>query len=295
MLAAQGGLAAFCLYHYYSAGARLLPRVEDAILRDGNPDFPFFLGWADHDWTLAWQGRGDQVTFRQEYDEHLRDDHVERILEAVEDPRYYRVDGRPLVFVYNPTQVVEHRSVFDRWRQVADRRGHELMLIGNAPVSNIGTPASEGLDAWVQGTSFVFGSMDPRRRAVRSLRSPSEAARYAPAPRRPLVIRRARAGLPGIARTVPPPHGSTGGQLVEQRGRGSHRASTTGVSPHRLRAGPSSAAASQAPVLGAGDGARRLVAVNAWNEWGEGMTMEPSVEHGRDILEASRRALAALG
>ena len=289
-LAAEGGLSAFCLYHYYSAGTRLLPRVEDAILHDGNPDFPFFLGWANHDWTLAWQGRGDQVTFRQEYDEHLRDDHIERILEAVEDPRYYRVDGRPLVFVYNPAQVVEHRAVFDRWRQVADRRGHDLMLIGNAPVTGIGTPPSEGLDAWVQGTSFVFGSMGPRRRAVRSLRSASEALRYA-------RHRDVHWSYDELARAFEESHAGFPDPTVplvvsswNNIGRRRHRASSTDVNPTGFERALRSAAA-LAPTLGVGAGGRRLVAINAWNEWGEGMTMEPSVERGREILDASRRAL----
>lgn len=289
-LAREGGLSAFCLYHYYSAGNRLLPRVEDAILHDGNPDFPFFLGWANHDWTLAWQGRGDQVTFRQEYDEHVRDDHIERILEAVEDSRYYRVDGRPLVFVYNPTQVVEHRKVFDRWRQVADRRGHDLMLLGNAPVTGIGTPASVGLDAWVQGTSFVFGSMGPRRRAVRSLRSPRETVRYA-------RHRDIHWSYDELAHAFESSHGDFPSPTVplvisswNNVGRRSRRASTTTVSPEGFERALV-AAAGRAPVLGTGDGARRLVAVNAWNEWGEGMVLEPALEIGNQMLEASRRAL----
>jgi hypothetical protein len=37
---------------------------------------------------------------------------------------------------------------------------------------------------------------------------------------------------------------------------------------------------------------RRLVFINAWNEWAEAMCLEPSREHGRGFLEAVRRELA---
>ena len=291
-MAQEAGLAALCIYHYYSAGERLMPAVEDAILADGSPDFPFFLGWANHDWTLAWKGRADEVIARQEYDEHRSDTHIERILAAMDDRRYYRVDGRPLVFVYNPLQVPEHRAVFDRWREVASRSGHDLLLLGNAPVFAVGAPADEGLDAWVQGTSYVFGSLDPRRRALRSLRSPGEAVRFA----RHRDIRWSYDEIVDAFSTTHPGFGHPTVPLVVSSwnnvGRRSRSASTTEPSPAAFEQALRRAAA-LAPALGQGSAARRLVAINAWNEWGEGMTMEPSVELGRGMLEAAGRALSS--
>ena len=36
---------------------------------------------------------------------------------------------------------------------------------------------------------------------------------------------------------------------------------------------------------------QRLAVVNAWNEWGEGMALEPSKEHGTALLEALQRVV----
>lgn len=284
-LVRDSGVAALCVYHYYSAGRRLLPEVEDAILADGQPDVPFFLGWANHDWTLAWKGRADEVIAAQEYDEHERDDHIELLLRAMDDPRYYRVGGRPVLFVYNPLQVTNHRWVFDRWREVASRRGHDLLLLGNAPVFAVGAPADEGLDAWVQGTSYIFGGLSWRRRALRSLRSPAQTLRY-------LRYRDSLWTYEELTRRFRDSHADFPDPTVplvvcswNNVGRRVRRASATAATPEGFEAALRAAAA-QAPTIGTGADARRLLAVNAWNEWGEGMTVEPSLEHGSSMISA---------
>lgn len=50
-------------------------------------------------------------------------------------------------------------------------------------------------------------------------------------------------------------------------------------------------ACADAPVVHSPDGERRPVAINAWNEWGESMVLEPSQEHGDAMLRAMRRVL----
>jgi hypothetical protein len=42
-------------------------------------------------------------------------------------------------------------------------------------------------------------------------------------------------------------------------------------------------------------GDRRIVFINAWNEWGEGAHLEPCARHGRRYLEATRDALVGHG
>lgn len=288
-LARGGGLAAFCIYHYWSAGHRLLPEVEDAILADGQPDFPFFLGWANHDWTLMWQGRGDVTTHHQLYDEHQNDDHIEWLLDAMEDPRYYRIDGAPVLLVYDPLSITAHHEVFDHWRTLAADRGHGLVLIGATRGIPDTTPDTHGLDAWVQGTAHVFAAGGRWSRATRSLTHPLRAARHLRHRdvfwRYDELSRQFHDSLDAFPRPTIP--------LVltgwNNTGRRARRASSTNSTPEEFGRAIERAA-STAPALGTQD-ARRLVAINAWNEWGEGMTLEPSTEWGSGYLDALKRAV----
>ena len=292
-LARLAGLSALCIWSYYSAGERVLAEVEDRILADGAPDFPFMLGWANHDWTLAWKGRPDTVILEQAYDEHLSDRHIEALLDALEDPRYYRIGGRPALLVYAPLRVPDHRRVFDHWRDLAVARGHDgLFLLGNAFDHHVPPPERVGIDAWVQGTSVAFGAMANAERALRSLATPARATRYLR--HRDLFMSYARLLeiIEGRFALFPRPTAPVVVTSWNNTGRRARRASYTDSTPQKYRLALERAC-SRAPTLGVGSEARRLVTINAWNEWGEGMTMEPSVEHGTMMIDVTRSVLGA--
>lgn len=292
-LARAGGLDAFCVYHYWSAGTRMLSEVEDRILRDGAPDFPFFLGWANHDWTLAWQNRPHDVVAAQKYDEHENDQHINFLLDAMEDPRYFRLGGRPLLLIYNPLSITEHRRVLDRWRTLAARRGIDPFFIGNANLMVNGPPASEGLDAWAEGTSHILGGLTRWARARHSSRRPQDMARF-------LQHRDVFWPYPTLARHFDDALDRFPADTIpivlsgwNNVGRRSSWASSTDATPEAYAKALSRAFDRAAPLT-IGDEVVRLVAINAWNEWGEGMTLEPSLEFGRKFLQATRSVLKPL-
>src|SRR5437879_9338189 len=66
-LAAAHGIEAFCYWHYWFAGRRMLERPFDEVLRSGRPDFRFCLGWANQTWSGVWHGAPEQVLIEQTY------------------------------------------------------------------------------------------------------------------------------------------------------------------------------------------------------------------------------------
>jgi hypothetical protein len=135
-MAREYGIEGFCYWHYWFAGRRILERPFQEVLRLGEPDFPFCLGWANHSWFGKWYGgRKDlqnQVLIEQTYP-GLEDakNHFYCLLEAFADERYITVEGKPLLFIYRPQQIPDAKRVTDCWRGLAVKAGLKgLHLVG---------------------------------------------------------------------------------------------------------------------------------------------------------------------
>ena len=105
-LAKTHGLDGFCYYHYWFNGKRLLDKPLDLLLERGKPDFPFCLAWANEPWTRAWAGGDREVLMPQEYGgESDWRRHFDCLLRFFRDPRYIRVDGKPMLLLYRTNSI----------------------------------------------------------------------------------------------------------------------------------------------------------------------------------------------
>lgn len=119
-LAERYGLSGFCYYHYWFNGHRLMQRPVEEMLASGKPDFPFMLCWANENWTRAWDGGEQEVLIRQEYSEEDDRAHIRYLLDEVfRDPRYIRVDGKPVFAVYRSALFPDIRRTIEVWREEA--------------------------------------------------------------------------------------------------------------------------------------------------------------------------------
>lgn len=123
-LASSHGIDGFCYYHYWFNGRRLLERPVNIMLERGQPDFPFCLAWANEPWTRAWDGSDRQVLMPQEYGtQEDWDRHFAELLRAFRDPRYIRVEGRPMFLIYRSSSIPCCTAMLARWRQLAEAAG----------------------------------------------------------------------------------------------------------------------------------------------------------------------------
>lgn len=123
-LARKHGIDGFCYYHYWFKGRRLLERPAERMLTSGRPDFPFCLAWANEPWTRAWDGGDREVLMAQEYGDLADwDEHFAALLRYFVDPRYIRVDGRPLLLIYRSQSIAACEAMLARWRELARRAG----------------------------------------------------------------------------------------------------------------------------------------------------------------------------
>ncbi|HEX8950169.1 MAG TPA: glycoside hydrolase family 99-like domain-containing protein [Dissulfurispiraceae bacterium] len=285
-LARTYGIEAFCYYHYWFAGRRLLERPFNEVLKSGEPDFPFCLCWANETWTGRWHGNPGRILIEQTYP-GTKDDinHFYCLLDAFADRRYMRVDGRPVFIVYNPDQLPNPRKTTDCWRELASRAGLKgLYLIGaaNKPWS----ASKNGFDAATTRKMFhrkALGEMKGLRKVKRLIRKfqgyPVDIYSY----KKILPhLFMAEASMPDVHPCVIPNWDNTPRCGMEGL---AFYGSTPELFRKHLRA--TLEQVSLKPFE------KRLVFVKSWNEWAEGNHLEPDLKFGKAYLEIIREEVCA--
>ena len=319
-LARAHGVEGFCYWHYWFAGRRLLERPFEAVLSSGEPDFPFCLAWANHSWTAAWVGRPFEMLQEQTYpgrEDYRR--HFEAVLPAFRDPRYLRVDGKPLFILFRPHQIPRVSEFVAYWRTLAAEAGlGGLHLLGITPPGL--SAESMALDGTIEtgiGQLLSYQSEELlrrqlwRSRATKVLERPALASihqllAHLPPIRRPAPLARAHdavsreAMLPirasydeltaGMAATGPLPedrHPCVAPNWDNTPRMGRWGVVVEGSSPALYAKHLESALERIADR----PDESRLVFLKSWNEWAEGNYLEPDVANGRAFLEATREVL----
>jgi lipopolysaccharide biosynthesis protein len=284
-LARRHGVDAFCYYHYWFNGRRLLEQPFTEVLRSGRPDFEFCLCWANEPWTRSWDGASSTVLVEQRYSEQDDVDHIRSLLPAFADPRYVRVDGRPLFLVYRSTHLPDPQRTTDTWRRecVAAGLPEPYLCAVQSFVEERTDPRARGFDAAVDfqpdwrgirqaaprraARRLLPGRLHDRAGSAEVLRVPYEQVMRRALDEREEGYRRFPCVMPSWDNS---PRRARGAVVIE--------GSTPQLYEQWLRA-----IASQRP---------ELLFVNAWNEWGEGCHLEPSRRWGRAYLEAHARVMA---
>jgi glycosyl transferase family WbsX len=290
-LAQHYGVEAFCYWHYWFEGRQLLNRPFDEVLRIGQPDLPFCLAWANEPWTRTWLGQGEALV-EQTYSPADDLAHARWLVEAWGDPRWLRVDGRPVFVVYCPNALPDARRTVDTLRSEAVRAGipDPLLLGMNAKNKWVDT-RDLGFDGTVdfrpQLSDLPFYDLArPTKGKVRrnlrlGVRDPRLRVYSADEALALMDRRRSKLSHPII------PCVFAGWDNTPRRGR--NATIVVGYTAEKFAASLESAVdlvAEKAP-------AERLVFVNAWNEWAEGNVLEPDMTEGVARLEAMLSVVAA--
>jgi lipopolysaccharide biosynthesis protein len=124
-LAQDCGVEGFCYWHYwFGHGRRILQRPFQEVLDSGQPDFPFCLAWANQSWTGIWAGNPKSTLIEQEYPGRTDEiAHFNWARTAFEDPRYQRVDGKPVFVIFAPHDLPSTADFIDHWRELAHKAG----------------------------------------------------------------------------------------------------------------------------------------------------------------------------
>jgi hypothetical protein len=284
------------IYHHYffyeeGLGATLAKPLENMLI-DGEPDLPFAFHWANQRWTATWQGKGikeHELLQEQNYPDSsspLVVEHYNWLKRFFHHKNYILVNGVPLFMVFQTFDTRCH-PILDKLR--------ELAMADGFPAPGIHIP------------QFRVNIEHPINKDVI-----------------PLKMRNTRVTMHNFASDAyyPSNHNFKGNmvpQWCRDGGRGNETRpvylSTLTAFDNTPRRDFSTATVwdrrwshlgviksferdlvetmyydmcCQTPAARNAGG--KFMMVNAWNEWAEGMTMEPSNLWGRQFLDSVRNA-----
>ncbi len=281
-LAKQYGIYGFCYHHYWFNGEKILETPLETVLNSPELDFPFCINWANENWTRRWDGKEHDILIGQC---HSPEDDLAFIKDAaryMQDPRYIRIDNKPLLILYRSDLLPDVKATAGRWREWCRENSiGEIFLAITHAFEHI-NPYEIGFDAAIEfaPNTFPVTSVTEHIMAAGRMVNPdykgiifdyNEAVDYGqnlPLP----SYRKFRGLFPGWDNEARKP------------GRG-----TTFInsSPLKFQQWLSSLLDFTQRNFNPDE---QLVFINAWNEWAEGAHLEPDRKFGFGYLEACRIA-----
>lgn len=276
-LAYSNGIEGFCYYYYNMAGHRLLEKPLDIINASRDIRNSFCLCWDHNNWYDNTKKERDVPFIRQVYSR----EHARNMLHDLEryfsNPRYIKIDGKPLFLVFAPERCPGIEVYADIWRNEAEVLGFPGLCLAGVEAFVGCSPSLFGFDCMVEYApnwhteNMVYGMENPPRRfdyqqTVKSMLNK-------PMPDYPEM----RCVFPDWDNT--PRRGKNGIVSVN-------------VSPEVFRVA----------LEGMAEFTRNFVPrqlqylfINAWNEWGEGCHLEPDQRYGFTYLNIVNEVMKRYG
>ena len=87
-------------YHYYFTGKKLLEKPAEILLHNKEIKMPFFFCWANHSWFRSWEGSKELLINQKYGGEKEWEKHFKYLLSFFKDDRYEKINNKPVLMVF---------------------------------------------------------------------------------------------------------------------------------------------------------------------------------------------------
>ncbi len=285
-LAKQYGIGGFCFHYYwFSGGKRLLERPIFNWLKNKDLDLPFCLCWANENWSKLWDGGNREVLMRQESKAEDAGDFLRDILPFLQDERYIKVDGKPLLIIYRPN--LFEKSEFLKFAEGLRKHATEAGLAG-LYLSMVGidyfddTASAWGFDAVVEFPPMRITHLREYVTDGNPINPDFKGYVYSMenAIDKGTIFESAISDVPVFRGIFP---------CWDNTARKAYSNASTYIQPPAVYKKWLSGLLDWSIKNNSPD--KRFIFINAWNEWAEGAHLEPDQRYGYAYLQATKEAL----
>jgi hypothetical protein len=128
MLADKYNIYGFCYYHYWFGNKKVMHEPMELMLKDGEPNKPFFFCWANEQWTKRWDGGNNDILITQDYsDENGNIKHFTYLLDFFKHHNYIKKNNKPIFIFYRIEEkdVEDIKKIIDLWNNLAIKNGFD--------------------------------------------------------------------------------------------------------------------------------------------------------------------------
>lgn len=287
----RAGVYGMAYYHYWYEDRPLMQSPVQLLLEHSEIEQRYMLYWSNTEWYFSKPTQYQRaLILHQEYGEPENwEKHIRYLLRFFQDPRYIQVDGKPVLCIYRPGEIPHYDEMITLFRRVCEEVGFNGLYVIETMFNYGEQPYHSCSDAVVyrepncckkqcskqllNGScrdSRVFSTGIPQK--ILSYRY-DEAVQVSIREQAKLSVGKKHYHSVFTGWDNTPRHGYLGYVFL-----GSNpelfRQYSEGLSAH---------------IEDPAD----FLFVNAWNEWAEGMHMEPCEEFGYGYLDALRSAVSS--
>jgi hypothetical protein len=285
-LANQYNIHSFAFYHYWFEGRLILEKPSQLLLSNPQIKQNFCFFWANHDWKKSWDG-SSKLLIKQNYG--LKSDwinHFNYLLPFFKDNRYIKINNKPIFGLFKGFDIPNRDEMYVFWNQLALENGFNGIFIIESVFSLKNPKISKFSDAIVLREpdlsiqmldKFVLGKRKIGRFLNRIFKIPfvwNLSFKHL-AKKSTLSYIQANYLLKSDKKIFPSVF--TG---WDNTPRHKNRGFIIDSSPDNFKQYLNNI---QSLSI---DFDNNFIFINAWNEWGEGMYLEPDTVNGFKYLEA---------